>query len=139
MLNAVQLDTVCVFATVTCECPLNFPIHSITFSYMDNSDYATCSLVYLDFLPHTNCTVYVINTHRHALEQLSQDCMVRLWLLTLKPAHKQISTENRLKSIMLQNLPIMLSGISFFSCLLFLKLCSQLVLFSKVCSFIYKL
>ena len=29
----------------------------------------------LDFLPPTNHTVYVINTHRHALEQLSQDCM----------------------------------------------------------------
>ena len=40
--------------------------------------------------------------------------------------------------IMLQNLPIMLSGNSFFfPCLLFPKLCSQLLLFSKLCSYIY--
>jgi len=41
----------------------------------------------LDFLPPTNHTVYVINTHRHALEQLSQDCMVRLWLLNVCCTH----------------------------------------------------
>ena len=42
MLNAVQFDTVCAFTTITCECPLNFPVHSITSSLMDNSDYTTC-------------------------------------------------------------------------------------------------
>ena len=39
------------------------------------------------FLPPTNHTVYMINTHRHALEQLSQDCMVRLWLLNVCFTH----------------------------------------------------
>jgi len=40
----------------------------------------------------------------------------------------------RLKSIMLRNLPIILSGISFFSSPLFPKLCLQFLLFSKLCS-----
>jgi len=35
---------VCVSTTVTCDCLLNFSVHSITFSLMDNSDYATFSL-----------------------------------------------------------------------------------------------
>ena len=82
MLNAEQLDAVCVFTTITCEFPLNFPVHSITFSLMDNLDYAYSLACRLRFY-----TVYVINTHRHALEQFSLDSMVRLWLLNVCCTH----------------------------------------------------
>ena len=34
-----------------------------------------------------NHSVYQINTHRHALEQLSQDCMVKLWPLNVYCTH----------------------------------------------------
>ena len=74
MLNAVQLDTVCVFTIVTCECPLNFPVHTITFSYKWKIQIMQLSALRKPVnLPPTNHTVYVINTH-------DMHCHKTLWL-----------------------------------------------------------
>ena len=70
--------------TVACECPLNFPVHSHKWIIQIMQLVALHKPV---DLPPTNHTVYVISTHRHALEQLSQDCAVRLWLLNVYCTH----------------------------------------------------
>jgi len=87
MLNAVQLDTACMLTTVIiyvnvcCTLYTLLPSHKWIIQIMQLA--ALHEPVDLDFLHPTNHIVYVINAHRLALKQLSQDytyTMVKLWL-----------------------------------------------------------